>query len=51
MGGTLLILDKKTGQTLSEILLKSPPVWDGMSIASARIFMALEDGSVICLEE
>jgi len=51
MGGTLLILDKKTGETLSEILLKSPPVWDGMSIASARIFMALEDGSVICLGE
>lgn len=49
MGGALLILNKKTGQTMSEILLKSPPVWDGMSIAGARIFMALEDGSVMCL--
>ncbi|UCD58339.1 MAG: PQQ-binding-like beta-propeller repeat protein, partial [Candidatus Hydrogenedentota bacterium] len=51
MGGTLLILDKKTGQTLSEISLKSPPVWDGMAIAGTRIFMALENGSVICLGE
>ncbi|MBL7187722.1 MAG: PQQ-binding-like beta-propeller repeat protein [Phycisphaerae bacterium] len=51
MGGVLLILDKKTGQTLSEILLESPPVWDGMSIAGDRIFLALENGSVVCLGE
>jgi hypothetical protein len=49
-GGRLRVVDAASGETISEIGLKSPPVFDGMIAAFGRIYLATEDGSVICLE-
>ncbi len=48
-GGKLLIVDRKTGQTINEVALDSPPVWDGISLASKRVFVAQRNGKLICL--
>ena len=34
---------------LSETKLDSPPVFDGLIAARGRLFVSLEDGSVVCL--
>ena len=47
-GGRLLIIDRKTGKTLNEYPLDSPPVWDGISSASKRILVAQESGKLVC---
>ena len=49
-GGKLLIIDRKTGKTLSEHALDSPPVWDGMSFASKRVLVAQENGKLACFK-
>jgi len=47
-GGKLLIIDRKTGKTRSETPLDSPPVWDGLTMASKRIFIAQKNGALVC---
>ena len=37
-----------TGKITSEYRLKVSPVFDGMAAASARLYVALEDGSLVC---
>jgi sugar lactone lactonase YvrE len=37
------------GEPLGEIELPAPPVWDGMAAAGGRLYVALEDGRVLCL--
>ncbi len=39
----------KDGSHLSELKLDSTPVWDGMSVAYGRVFIATIDGRVVCL--
>ena len=48
-GGLLHVVSCKNGRTLGAAKLDSPPVWDGMSAAGGRLFIPLEDGSVVCL--
>ncbi len=48
-GGLLRIVSCEAGKTVGEMKLDSAPVWDGMSAAAGRVFVSLEDGSVICL--
>jgi len=50
-GGNLLVLSSKNGKLLSEIKLESPSVFDGMIAANGKIFISLQNGSVICLEK
>jgi outer membrane protein assembly factor BamB len=38
------------GRLLSEAPLPAPPAFDGMAAAQSRIYLTLEDGSVLCLE-
>ena len=47
-GGKLLVIDRKTGKTRSEAALDSPPVWDGISFASKRVFVAQGNGRLVC---
>ena len=47
-GGVLRIVDKANGRTVAEHALAAPPVFNGAAAANARLFLALEDGSVAC---
>lgn len=49
-GGRLLIVDRKTGKIRGEKLLDSPPVWDGLTMASGRIFVAQSNGTLVCFD-
>ena len=48
--GRLLAVSPADGSTLSELKLEAPPVWDGMSAAGGRLFIACEDGTIIALQ-
>ncbi|MBC8874554.1 MAG: PQQ-binding-like beta-propeller repeat protein [Planctomycetes bacterium] len=48
-GAILQTVDAKTGETLAEHQLESPPVFDGLIVAGGRVFIATTDGHVVCL--
>ncbi|MCK4959148.1 MAG: PQQ-like beta-propeller repeat protein, partial [Planctomycetes bacterium] len=48
LGASLCVVSAKNGTQLAEYKLESPPVFDGMIAAQKKIFMALEDGSLVC---
>ena len=39
------------GKQLAEYPLKSPPVWDGMAAARGELYVALSDGTIVCMQE
>jgi outer membrane protein assembly factor BamB len=47
-GGVLRVLDKTTGETISEQQISTPPVFNGAAAANGKLFLSLEDGSVAC---
>ena len=47
--GRLLMLDARTGETVSEMSLPSAPRFDGMSAADESLFVSLMDGSLVRL--
>ncbi|NOX53146.1 MAG: PQQ-binding-like beta-propeller repeat protein, partial [Planctomycetes bacterium] len=48
LGGVLCALSAATGEKLGEVRLDAPPTWDGMAVAGGRLFVALQDGRVLC---
>ena len=48
--GILLQIDATSGEVLSQTDLPASPVFDGMSAASGKLYMSLENGGVVCLE-
>ncbi len=50
-GATLCLADAVTGEPLAQYKLVSSPVFDGMIAAWGRIFISLEDGSLVCFGE
>jgi len=50
-GGKLRILESETGTPVRKVDLDAPPMWDGMAVASGRLFVTMKDGSVNCLGE
>lgn len=50
-GGRLWCLATKDGSKVSQMPLPSPPVYEGMATAYKNIYMALKDGSVLCLQQ
>jgi len=48
-GAVLRAVAAADGRTLAESRLPAPPVFDGMAAANARLYIALMDGSVVCL--
>ncbi len=46
--GRLLVLRAADGQTLSEAKLPAPPVMDGISAASGRLYVATQNGRLLC---
>lgn len=49
-GAKLVAVSSADGKNLSETPLECPPVFDGMIAAGGRLFVCLEDGSVVSLE-
>ena len=49
MGGVLWAASAATGEKVAEVKLDAPPTWDGMAVANGRLFIALQDGRVLCL--
>jgi len=48
-GSALWAVSAKTGEKLSECKLPSVPIYDGMAAAYGKLYVALADGSVVCL--
>ena len=48
-GGTLAAMSAGDGAKLITCKLESPPVWDGLAAANGRLYMATQDGKVVCL--
>jgi len=49
MGGLLWAASAATGEKVAEVKLDAPPAWDGMAVANGRLFIALQDGRILCL--
>ena len=49
LGFQLFAVSLKDGRSVSNVQIKCTPVWDGMSTAYGRIFVATIDGKVLCL--
>jgi outer membrane protein assembly factor BamB len=47
-GGKFWVISTKDGSQLAELQLDSLPVWDGMSTAYGRVYIATTDGRVLC---
>jgi outer membrane protein assembly factor BamB len=50
-GASLCVHDATDGRRLAEYPLGSAPVFDGMIAAQGRLFISLQNGSLICLGE
>ena len=48
-GARLAAVSPKDGSVLAEIPLESPPIFDGLVAAQGRLYVASEDGSLVCL--
>jgi outer membrane protein assembly factor BamB len=47
--GVLYVLSREDGSKVAEYQLPAAPVYDGMAAANGRLFLALRNGSVICM--
>jgi outer membrane protein assembly factor BamB len=47
-GVSLQVFSAKDGSLVKSVALKSPPAFDGMSAARGRLYLATEDGKLIC---
>jgi len=50
-GAVLCLVSAADGKSLSQYKLESSPVFDGMIAAGGRIFLSLENGSLVCFGE
>lgn len=48
-GGKLLAVSLADGSIKTRLDLPSPPVLDGIAVASGRVFLCTVDGRLICL--
>ena len=49
LGGRLLVVSAKDGERLAQYELEAPPAWDGMAAANGRLYVALQNGNVVCM--
>ncbi|MHC4204704.1 MAG: outer membrane protein assembly factor BamB family protein [Planctomycetota bacterium] len=50
-GSLLWAVSSKDGSKLAEYKLESVPVFDGMSAANGRLYLAMKNGSILCMAE
>ena len=48
-GAWLWAVSTKQGEKLAEYKLDSPPVFDGMAAAHGRLYLATQNGCVLCM--
>jgi len=48
-GGVLVVVSAETGRKISIQKIAGIPVWDGMIATQEKLYMALQDGSVLCM--
>jgi hypothetical protein len=48
-GAEFLALSGETGEKLSQLHLPAIPVWDSLIASQGRLYIALQDGSLLCL--
>ena len=48
-GAALVAVSAADGTTLAEYDLDAPPVFDGMAAAGGKLYLALINGTVICM--
>ncbi len=48
-GGEIWVLSAKDGKQQGTFKLKAPPTHDGLAVAHGKIFVTLQNGSVVCL--
>ena len=48
-GGAVQLVDEAGGERIASADLESPPIYDGLAVAGRRVFVALEDGNIVCL--
>lgn len=48
-GGHLHVASSTSGEMLGTASLASAPVWDGMAAAGGRLYVALRNGTVLCM--
>lgn len=48
-GGFLQRMSARRGTELDELPLEASPVWDGLAVAAGRLYIALENGTVVSL--
>ncbi len=49
-GGRLSVRSASNGEKLGTQRLDSPPVWDGIAAADGRLYISLENGSILALK-
>ncbi len=49
-GGLLRVVSVEDGKKLAEYKIENIPVFDGMSAANGKLFLATLDGKVVCME-
>jgi len=49
VGGQVQLIDKASGRQIAALKLDSAPIYDGLAVADGKVFVALEDGRVLCL--
>lgn len=47
-GGVLWMVSPADGKTLIEIPLDAPPTYDGLAIAGEKVYVTLQNGTVLC---
>ena len=49
VSGFLWLIGREDSKKLAELPLEAPPVYLGLAVAGGRVYVALQDGSVVCL--
>jgi len=47
-GALLWVVSADDGKKLAQYKLQALPIWDGLAAAAGRLFVSLQDGSVVC---
>ena len=50
-GGFLQMLSASQGIALGGQQLKASPVWDGLAVSAGRLYVSLENGTVVCFDD
>ena len=49
LGGRLLAVSATDGEELAQYKLDAAPVWDSIAVANERLYIGLENGTVLCM--